>query len=67
MKDVVQPIQIKTRDILGQGNQHRRFVFNVFIMGHSQSGKTSLLDAIIKSSSFNDELNIDSLQIQKPA
>jgi GTPase SAR1 family protein len=34
MKDVVQPIQIKTRDILGQGNQHRRFVFNVFIVGH---------------------------------
>ena len=35
MIDVVTPIMIKTRDILGQGNQHRRFVFNCFVIGHS--------------------------------
>lgn len=60
MKDVIQPIHIKTRDILGQGNQHRRIVFNVFVIGHSQSGKTSLQDAIIKTISSNDELNNES-------
>ena len=49
MKEVITPIKIKTRDVLGQGNQHRRFVFNCFVIGHQSSGKTSLLDAIIKA------------------
>jgi hypothetical protein len=49
MIDVITPIMIKTRDILGQGMQHRRLVFNCFVIGHNQSGKSSLLDAIIKA------------------
>ena len=49
MKEVITPIMIKTRDVLGQGNQHRRFVFNCFVIGHQSSGKTSLLDGIIKA------------------
>jgi ABC-type ATPase involved in cell division len=49
MKDVIQPIQIRTRDILGKGNQHRRFVFNCFVIGHSGSGKTAFLESTIKS------------------
>ena len=35
MSDVVAPIMKNTRDILGKGNQHRRFVFNCFVIGHS--------------------------------
>ena len=55
MKDVIQPVTIKPRDILGLGNQHRRFVFNCFVFGHSQSGKSSLLDAIIKADYQNHQ------------
>jgi hypothetical protein len=53
MKDVIQPIQIRTRDILGKGNQHRRFVFNCFVIGHSGSGKTAFLESAIKSGENN--------------
>ena len=49
MNNVIQPIMIKTRDIIGQGNQHRRLVFNCFVLGHAQSGKTSFLNAVIKN------------------
>lgn len=55
MSDAIQPISIKTRDILGQGNQHRRFVFNCFLIGQSGSGKSSLLDAIIKADYQNHQ------------
>jgi len=48
MKDVIQPIQIRTRDILGKGNQHRRFVFNCFVIGHSGSGKTAFLESAME-------------------
>lgn len=47
LNDVIQPIMIKTRDILGLGQQHKRFVFNCFVVGHSQSGKTAWLEHII--------------------
>ena len=65
MKDVIFPIMIKTRDILGQGNQHRRFIFNCFVIGHSSCGKSSFIDATVKKKETQqrmmgeEDINID--------
>lgn len=61
MSDAIQPILIKTKDILGQGNQHRRFVFNCFLIGQSGSGKSSLIDAIIKADYQNHQQALQNL------
>lgn len=67
MKDVINPIQIRTRDIIGHGNQRRRFVFNCFIIGHSNSGKSAFLDAIVSTGNLhNQSLHGDSQAILQP-
>ena len=67
MKDVINPIEIRTRDIIGQGNQHRRFVFNCYIIGHSNAGKSAFLDAIISTGNLhNQSLLGDSQNIEQP-
>ena len=55
MNDVINPIEIRTRDIIGLGNQRNRFVFNCFIFGHSNSGKSSFLDAIINNGDIQNQ------------
>lgn len=62
MCDVINPIEFRTRDIIGQGNQRNRFVFNCFIIGHTNSGKSSFLDAIIQ----NDDPHNQSMADQAP-
>jgi hypothetical protein len=47
LKNVIKPIHTRTKDILGQGNQHRRLVYNCFVVGNSQAGKTAFLDSIL--------------------
>lgn len=57
MKSVIKPIMMRPKDIVGQGSQHRRFVFNCFVVGHASSGKSTLLDAIIKCKDSNRSAN----------
>ena len=60
LNDVISPIMIKTRDILGQGQQHKRLVFNCFVVGHTYSGKSAWLDKIINQTIIPDNfLNDD--------
>jgi len=50
MKQAITPKLIKTKDILGQGNQHMRKVFNCFVIGKAGCGKSTFLDAVINKS-----------------
>ena len=45
---------IRTRDILGQGHQHKRVVFNCFVIGSNGVGKSAFLDAIINKSDIEN-------------